>query len=232
MNKVFRQEKKYLLNMADYKYYSNKFDKVFLSDSHNSYDGYIVRSLYFDTFLNKDFYLKEMGVENRRKVRLRIYDANSKFAMLEMKQKEGDYQLKRSLKISREDAVELTKGNYSPLLKYKEEFALECYSYMISEGYLPVCIVQYNRKAFICKENNIRITFDSNIIATESNFNIFDNNLNMYPVFTKDRIILEVKYNGFLLSYIKDIINSVNKNQISASKYCLARQVSLNYNYI
>ena len=59
--------------------------------------------------------------------RLRIYDPNAKFAMLEMKQKHGPNQLKRSLKIPREDAICLTKGDYSPLLKYKKDFAAECY---------------------------------------------------------------------------------------------------------
>lgn len=212
--------------------YSHKFDSIFMPDSHNGQNGYLVRSLYFDTLENKDFYQKNMGIEIRRKIRLRIYDPNAKFAMLEIKQKQGDNQMKRSLKISREDAIELTNGHYECLLNYKDSFALECYSYMISEGYFPVCIVQYTRKAYICRENNIRITFDSNLVATESNFNIFDNNLLMYPVFPRNNIVLEVKYNGFLLSYVKDIVEQVDKLQISVSKYCLARQVSLNYNYI
>lgn len=232
MQSVLRQEKKYMLNYLEYKKYSNEFEKMLTPDSHNGYDGYIVRSLYFDNIYNKDFYQKEMGIEYRRKIRLRVYDPNSNFAMLEIKQKQGDNQFKRSLKVSREDAIELINKNYSCLLKYKEPFAAECYSYMISEGYAPVCVVQYNRKAFICKENKIRLTFDSNIIATETNFNIFDENLPMYPVFPKVNVVLEVKYNGFLLDYVKDFIKQVDKIQISASKYCMARQVSLNYIYI
>ena len=232
MESVLRQEKKYMLNYMEYKNYSNKFATLLNGDSHNGFDGYIVRSLYFDTLDNKDFYLKEMGTLNRRKIRLRIYNPNDNFAMLEMKQKQGDNQLKRSLKVSKKDALLLIDGRYDCLLKYKEPFALECYSYMVSLGYRPVCVVQYNRKAFICKENRIRITFDSNIVATESNFNIFDNELLMYPVLSKYNVVLEVKYNGFLLSYVQDYIRQVDKIQISASKYCLARKVSLNYNYI
>lgn len=232
MNGVLRQEKKYLLsNIEHYRYY-HEFNKIFIPDTHNNQSGYIVRSLYFDTLDNKDFFQKNMGIEIRRKVRLRIYDPHSKFAMLEIKQKQGENQLKRALKISRDDAIELTKGHYECLLKYKDPFAQECYSYMVSEGYVPVCIVQYYRQAFICKENNIRITFDRNIVATESNFNIFDEKLLMYPVFPKSNIVLEVKYNGFLLSYVKDLINQVDKISLSVSKYCLARQVSLGYNYI
>lgn len=230
MEKVFRKENKYLLNYEEFKKYTHYLEQLLTSDPHNGHDGYIVRSLYFDTLDNKDFHQKEMGIELRRKIRLRIYDPKDNFAMLEMKQKQGDNQLKRSLKISKDDALKMINGNYSCLLNYKEPFALECYTYMISEGYKPVTVVQYNRKAFICKENKTRITFDSNIIATETNFNIFDDNLVMYPVFSNT--VLEVKYNGFLLSYIKDILKDINKSQISASKYCLARKVGLNYNYI
>jgi hypothetical protein len=96
---------------------------------------------------------------------------------------------------------------------------------------MPVAVVQYNRKAYIAKENKIRITFDSNIIATESNFNIFDENLLMYPVFDKFNTVLEVKYNGFLLTYIKDLFNGINKSETSVSKYCLSRSVGMHYIY-
>lgn len=232
MNTVLRQEKKYLLNYLEYKNYSFMFENILIPDPHNQNDGYVVRSLYFDTIDNKDFVLKEMGAEIRRKIRLRVYSPDDDYAMLEIKQKEGENQLKRSLKVKKSDAMELIKGKYECLLNYEEPFALECYTYMKSEGYHPVCVVEYNRKAFICKENKIRITFDNNIVATETNFNIFDKNLIMYPVFPKFNVVLEVKYNGFLLGYIKEILNMVDKNQISASKYCLARSVFLNYVYI
>ena len=232
MELVLRQEKKYLLNHLEFREYSNFLDRILMPDKHNGPNGYIVRSLYFDTLDNKDFSEKDVGSEIRRKIRLRVYDPTSDFAMLEIKQKQGEQQLKRSLKVSKKDAIELTKGNYSCLLNYKESFAAECYSYMVTECYKPVCIVQYDRKAYICKENKTRITFDSNITATETNFNIFDEKLPMYPVFPKYNTILEVKYNGFLLSYIKDLITKVDKSPISASKYCLARTVSQNYKYI
>lgn len=148
--------------------------------------------------------------------------------MLEIKQKQGDNQLKRSLKIKREDAIELTKGKYTCLLKYNAPFAAECYGIMNMYCYKPKAIVQYNRKAYIAKENKIRITFDSNIIATETNMNIFDENLNLYPVFEKDKVVLEVKYNGFLLSYIKDSLEKVKHLETSVSKYCLSRHIGLN----
>ena len=100
-------------------------------------EGYIIRSLYFDSLYDRDFYDKEDGVEKRRKIRLRIYDPNQDFAMLEMKQKDGKNQLKRSLRITKKDAEELILGNYSVLLNYKEDFAAECYSIMNMYLYKP-----------------------------------------------------------------------------------------------
>ena len=82
-----------------------------------------------------------------------------------------------------------------------------------------------NIKAF-AKENKIRITFDNNIVATETNFDLFSENLVMYPVLDKFNVVLEVKFNGFLLDYIRQFINSINKSELSVSKYALARQQS------
>lgn len=224
MNKVAREEKKFLISVDEAIRISHRLEQVMKGDPHNGTHGYIIRSLYFDTIYDGDYFEKVDGVEVRRKIRLRCYDPNGEFAMLEMKQKQGANQLKRSLRLTREDAIQMTRGNYSPLLKYQEPFAAECYGIMNCRCYRPKTIVQYNRKAFIAKENKIRITFDSNIVSTESSFDLFDPELNMNPVLDKYDVVLEVKFNGFLLDYIRRLINSVNRSELSVSKYVLARQ--------
>jgi hypothetical protein len=191
-----------------------------------------VRSLYFDTIYDKDYEEKQNGIKNRRKIRLRIYDVNDNFAMLEMKQKDGEYQLKKSLKLNKEDSIELINGNYSVLLKYKEEFAKQCYAIMNMECYKPKTVVEYKRKAFIADVNNIRITFDSDIRTNEINYNIFDKNLILNDTLNRPDIILEVKYNNFLLSYIKDFIEKVEKSETSISKYSIARATTKYYIYM
>ena len=232
LNAVARKEKKYLLKLQEAKKQEFLVKQIIKADEHNKSNGYIVRSLYFDTPEEMDYQNKKDGVEIRRKIRLRVYSPNDEYALLEIKQKQGENQLKRSLKVKREDAIELTKGKYTCLLKYQDKFALECYGIMNMYCYKPKTIVQYNRKAYIAKENKIRITVASNLIATESNMNVFEENLKMYPVFEKDYVVLEVKYNGFLLSYIKDILDNVKHSETSVSKYCLARQVSMNYLFL
>ena len=227
--KVAREEKKFLITAEEASRCCGQLEKLLRQDPHNGAEGYRIRSLYFDTLEDRDFFDKQEGVEVRKKIRLRLYDPASDFAMLEMKQKQGSNQLKRSLRLCREDAERLAAGCFSPLLSYESAFAAECYAVMNMEYYRPKAIVEYNRKAFIASENNIRLTFDSRITATESSFDLFSPKLCLYPVFDRFQVILEVKYNRFLLSYIKDIISQCDKSELSASKYCLGRSAGLDY---
>lgn len=223
LNKVLREEKKFLINIADFRRTSAKLEKVMAQDPHNGVNGYVIRSLYFDTPYDTDFFEKQAGVELRRKIRLRCYDPKQDFAMLEMKQKQGARQLKRSLRVTREDAVALIKGDCSVLLRYPEPFAAEVCGLMKTRAYVPRTIVEYNRKAFIAKENRIRVTFDNRIVSTESCFDLFSERLNMNPVCDPYNVVLEVKFNGFMLNYIQDMINCIDKSEMSVSKYVLAR---------
>ena len=78
----------------------------------------------------------------------------------------------------------------------------------------------------MAKENNIRLTFDSNIRATESSYDLFAKDLPLSPVFPLDKVVFEVKYDKFLLSYITDIISKVDARNMTSSKYCLSRSIS------
>lgn len=226
MLKVNREEKKFLINIEEFRNKSHYLDELLIPDEHNGADGYMIRSLYFDTVYDDDFFEKLEGVETRRKIRLRIYEPNAKIAKLEIKQKQGAMQLKRSLTMTREDAESLINGRYDVLLNYNEEFARECYALMQYKCYRPKTIVEYRRKAYIAKENKIRVTFDNNITATECSFDLFSDKLILNPVMDKFNVVLEVKFNGFLLDYIRSFINSINKSELSVSKYALARQQS------
>ncbi|HIZ54758.1 MAG TPA: polyphosphate polymerase domain-containing protein [Firmicutes bacterium] len=231
MNEVFRQEKKYLMTLPDLYKISAQLDRVMLQDSHNGAQGYRIRSLYFDTLDERDFTEKIDGIEVRKKIRLRNYGADTDFAMLEMKQKQGIYQKKRSLRLEREDARQLIQCNYTVLQKYDEPFAAECYGVLHCQCYRPKAVVEYQRKAYIARENQIRVTFDHHIIATETSFDIFSPSLNLYPVLDPFQAVLEVKYNGFLLSYLKNLINMADRSELSVSKYCLARSAGMQFGF-
>ena len=231
MQNVMRSEKKYLITLEQYYRLSGRLERIMKQDAHNGALGYKVRSLYFDTHGDQDFWDKQGGLELRKKLRLRTYSPDSGFAMLEMKKKQGDNQQKRSLKVSREDARALCRRDYTPLLSYDAPFAAECFGVLHMQGYRPRAVVEYRRRAYTAKEFSTRITFDQEVVATESCADIFSKQLCMYPVFDPYYVIMEVKYNGCLLSYIKDLLNGCDKNELSVSKYCLGRTVSMHYDY-
>lgn len=206
-----------------------KLEQIMLQDSHNGPLGYTIRSLYFDTPDDEDYRDKLDGLELRKKVRLRVYDPKADYAMLELKQKQGSLQKKRSLRMTRADALRLIAKDYSVLLSYSEPFASEMFGLMTRRAYRPKTIVEYKRKAFIAKENKIRVTFDNTIRASETCFDLFSEHLPMYPVLDDFNAVLEVKFNGFMLSYIKNIIALSDRSAISISKYCLARSATLGF---
>ncbi len=226
MNEVLRQERKFLISLEEMYRESGLLSQVLMEDPHNRGDGYTIRSLYFDSLDDRDLQEKEDGVELRRKIRLRCYDPRGDFAVLEMKQKQGAMQLKRSLRLTRGDAGRLTRGDYSPLTLYSDPFAAECYGVMRMLQYQPRAVIEYRRRAFMARENKIRITFDHHITGTESCYDIFSPELLQSPLLNPCLVVLEVKYNGFLLSYIKDLLERHRGSELSVSKYALGRAVS------
>ena len=121
----------------------------------------------------------------------------------------------------------MEKCDYDVLNGKDDELAKELYCLMKTKLYRPVCIVEYDRIAYAHPTNDIRITFDSNIRSNEGNFSIFDSKLQCYPVYPSQNTVMEVKYNGFLLSYIKEAINSLDCHEKAVSKYCMARKFGL-----
>jgi len=229
MEEVLRQEKKYLISLDRYYYLSRQLSRVLEEDTHSSGDGYLIRSLYFDDIDDTDYEEKINGVEVRKKIRLRNYGPSSDTAKLELKQKQGQWQKKRSLPLDKDKALDLIRGNYTALLECRSDFADECFGIMSMRCYRPKAVVTYNRKVYVAKENETRITFDHNIRGSESFFDIFSYDLVENPISDPYMVVLEVKYNNFLLSYVKDIIQSCNESERAISKYCLGRPLLDNY---
>lgn len=224
MFSVIRTEKKYQIDFIQKSVLMNRLSNVIEMDAHGGIDGYKVRSLYFDSINDDDLFDKLDGLECRKKIRLRIYSPEQTQVKLEMKQKQGASQQKKTMWISRELAQEMIEGNYGGLLELDSDLAIEIYQIMQTGLYSPKCIIEYSRVAFVEDCNNIRITFDSEIGVNTSCENFFKNDLCFIPVLNEP--VLEVKYNGFLLSSIKQIINMADMPEISVSKYALSRQVA------
>lgn len=223
---VSRRELKYLVQTAEAARLCSRVSGVMHSDPNNGTEGYQVRSLYFDSLYDSDFEEKVSGCDRRKKIRLRIYNLSSEVIKLELKEKEGNAQRKRSLSLGREEADRMIRGDYLFLLERSEPTARWLYTYMTMRCYRPKCIVEYRRTAFLEPVNDIRITFDSELKATEAGKGFFDRELMLYPVAHPGEVTMEVKYNRFLYTHIKEILNQSDKIQISNSKYVRARMIS------
>ena len=229
---VFRSENKYLISKEDVLSLKEKLDRVLTRDIHGGSRGYLVRSLYFDSIENQDFSLKMAGVEVRKKIRIRTYSTDADKCKLEVKQKNGELQHKVSLWITREEAGELTRGNYSVLTRYfdQSQDAVYIYTTMMMGHYMPVVLVEYDRIAYTHPLYNTRLTLDMNLRSSESSFDLFSKE----PIYTPQMLesyVLEVKYNKKLLGFLSEILRSFHLTKCSVSKYCISRKLFYDFNY-
>lgn len=220
--KVFRHEYKYTISYEEMLRLRKKLNE--LLDIDRTYDGYMVRSLYFDSINDIDYYEKLDGVINRKKIRLRIYEPNAKKVKLELKSKYDYHQQKESLVITKKDAEELIKENYSILLNYKEDIASKIYSILATNIYKPKVIIEYQRIAYTTK-NNTRITFDFNIKRSNQVDTFFDKNINYLNITHPQDIVLEIKFNRFLEPYISNVLGKYVSRNESVSKYVMGRNI-------
>lgn len=223
--KVYRHELKFLLSRIEYEQLRRLLSALLVRDAYmGAGEDYYIRSLYFDTLENKDYYDKLIGEVKRKKLRLRIYDTSAESAKLEIKNKENDYSIKETVSISRSDAMQLAVGNYAVLTEYDNEIAKKAYFNLTAYGYQPKIIVDYEREAYMLPVENVRLTFDKNVRAFKGN-GLFDKENVFVGVLAPEYVILEVKYDKYLPDYVKHLLFSCNMQRMSISKYCMAREI-------
>ncbi|MEG0856013.1 MAG: polyphosphate polymerase domain-containing protein [Terrisporobacter sp.] len=226
---VNRRELKYPIGDMDYFKVNELFKEVLTPDPNNKEYGYTIRSLYFDGLNNDDYHSKMDGEEIRKKIRLRIYDTKTDKVKLEIKRKINISQIKETTIISRADAIKLIDKDYSVLLKYDNKTAHSAYNIMTIGQYSPVVLVDYNRRAYMHNENNIRVTLDSDIKSNEFNFDMFSDDVMMTPIVDYYNAILEVKFDGELFCWISEVLVGLDTTNQSLSKYCSSRRFYENY---
>lgn len=222
--KVYRHELKYFISFSNQKILAGVLENTLERDPNGDENNeYWIRSLYFDTVENDDYYDKEIGVMERKKIRLRIYDVNQPRVKIEIKNKYDQYMLKETASLDRDDTLALINGDRDVLLKHNNPILNKVYYFMSRDLYRPAIVVDYDREAYVGPIEDIRVTFDKNIRAGSVDFNLFDPGLNLQPVFEEPTMVVEVKYNHFLPTWIKDILGSCQSERYAISKYCLGR---------
>ncbi len=222
-----RHELKYYINQGQYTLLSQALKHVLKKDPNGDENNeYHIRSLYFDTYHNIAMTDKLDGVKNRDKYRIRIYKHSSKKIQLECKTKIGALISKRSLTIPLSLAEQLIAGDPSGLERTPSGLLRDIYREMTINLLRPVVIVDYYREAYIHPAEEVRITFDKQLRTGLKSIDLFNPDIPTNPVQgTLTNYILEVKYNRFMPSYLRDVLTTycVNPMHSAISKYTLCR---------
>lgn len=201
------------------------------TDSHaQDRNVYTVRSLYFDDYTNSCFYDNLSGMEPREKFRIRLYDANTSFIKLELKQKIHGMTKKRSCPVTKEQCMILSEGHLADIRALDSpvyrKFCMEQQVRMLK----PKIIVEYDRVPFIYRDGNVRVTFDMNIRSGMYVNQFLCEKIVSVPMMPSGFHILEVKFDEFLPEFIRQAIQIDGLRQTAYSKYCICRKQSLRGN--
>ena len=220
---VDRHEEKFLLNPGEAALARGLLDGVLHRDRHSAAGAYYIRSLYFDTPFDNDYADKVLGVSDRRKVRLRIYDTAAPTARLELKEKQGIYSHKTGVTLSREEALALIAGERDFLRQSPDAAARRAGNLLVQEARRPVVLVDYERTAWTMPVERVRITLDEHVRAARSSA-LFDPTVPMVGVHSGGAVILEVKYDHYLPGHIRRMLSAVQGQGMSISTYAAARE--------
>lgn len=232
MLSVSRKEVKFLVSSTDRVYLLNSLSQILVPDKYGDYNGYKTRSIYFDSIDNEDFREKQIKTKKRKRIRVRIYNEEDKFAKFEIKRKHFERELKESITITKEDAIRLINREYYVLLNYKDNPLYEyAFNLMKSKSYRPVSMVEYDRRAFTHEFFNTRVTLDNNLRFTNFNYDLFNKNINFQKGLPGDKSILEVKYDRFLFQQLQEVLSKCNFIGKPPSKFGTSRQLLNTYYY-
>lgn len=219
MKEVYRKEIKYPISVLDFLRIQKRLECYVKSDSHSGKDGYCVRSLYFDSVCDQDLLDVFEGSMEKRKIRLRFYPPNNEYIRLEYKCKSGTDGIKKSMQVSKKDAMNMINGDYRFLMDSDKPLARTIYTRLMTGGYHAKVIVQYNRIAYTYPASNTRVTFDSKISASYFVNSFFDDYPGFFPVTALDHGVLEVKYDDFLVGVLKELTETLDTLPSANSKY-------------
>jgi len=226
----FRHELKYMINYADREILKAKISNFMSLDENAGNGSYKIRSVYFDDYWSTAYVDKTMGIQHRKKYRIRFYDDSDKVIKLECKIKNVNYINKKSSSLSREETEMLMDNQNDFLLKRGDDLCNEFYYQCVSRVLRPKCIVDYEREPYVFEPGDVRITFDHDVRSTVLFKDVFNSELPSIYVLEPGKLILEVKFTSFLPQIIKEMlpIPSGDFQAFSKFTYCYERAASFN----
>lgn len=211
-----RLEHKYLITYLDYLKIIHAIKATMIHDQHGDNESYLVNSIYLDDIVYTGAADKAFGNQIHKKYRIRHYDDIAK-KKLELKFKEGNESSKYSTMISEEIFQAIISQNLDILEQHFDDELIRRYTLdMLKSNLLPRCYITYQREAYKDELDNIRITFDHSLSAerylgSQEGFDM--------KLMSDTTMIMEIKYEHYIPSAVKELMKKISLNQIAYSKY-------------
>lgn len=218
----FRHEWKHVLNYADLLTLRHRLEAVMERDPHAIDGKYHIRSLYFDNPDDKALREKIDGVNIREKFRIRLYNWDTSLIKLEKKSKRNGLGTKYSANLTAEEAQKIVDGDLDWMMASDRALVQELYCKMHYQRLEPKTIVDYTREPFIFRPGNVRVTLDYDIRTGQERTDFLDPDVVTIPAGDAP-ILVEVKWDEFLPTIIRDAVTLPNRRVGSFSKYAQCR---------
>lgn len=194
-------------------------------DEHVQGNGrYLIRSIYFDNTEDKVLREKINGVQKREKFRIRYYNDDLSFIMLEKKAKYNSLCTKTDARLSEREYWALLNGKTGWMMTHPSGLVRELYCKMNTQQLRPRVMVSYIREPYVYAAGNVRVTFDSRIRSTLFHRNFTEDTISDIRVCDPGTVIMEIKFDAFLPEIIQSLLQTEEIRQQAYSKYGICRR--------
>lgn len=217
----YRHEYKHEINTSDMMAVRHRLRAVAEPDEHAADGRYFIRSLYFDNCSDKVLREKIDGVNHREKFRIRYYNHDISLLHLEKKSRQNGLSAKSITSLTAKEAQLIAQNQIDFMRLSDRPLVQELYCKMRSQGLFAKTIVDYTREAFVYAPGNVRVTLDYNIRTALCCTDFLNSGCVTVPIPVE--CILEVKWDSFLPSVIRDAVQLTGRHSSSFSKYAACR---------
>lgn len=224
-----RHELKYYIPEFIYPELRRLIDSYMTLDPHlaeRNRESYLVRSLYLDTDDLRFYREKLSGLPIRRKLRIRGYDGGGPDVFIEIKGRREHIIVKDRARLPYADLPALLSryGGYIPDAKQNQAEArtLDKFRFFIPALQLrPMVLVAYKREAYMgIHDRGVRLTIDRSLQCVPGpRAELFYSGPDW--LYVDRRPILELKFNQAMPFFFRRLIQYLDLQQTSISKYCL-----------
>lgn len=225
-----RKEQKYLITLEQYSLLLEQIMPYMRSDTFGTDGKYIVSSLYFDSNDYKIYFETKNKLAFRQKLRLRTYNETGidETAFFEVKQKHNNVVNKRRMLLPLQEAyLYMEKGDEQHLNSFHTsnvQVLREIDHFRSLYELKPEMVVSYDRHALHgIDDPDLRITFDFNLRCRNDDLLLEHGSDGEYFI-DHNLIVLEVKVNDSVPLWLTRVLQALQCEQRSASKYCTSME--------